>query len=61
MRDTSASRRPIHGLAVLGLLLMLAGIAVAVFVEDWKWIVYGVLVFLALGIVGALLQERARR
>jgi len=51
-------RKPLHPLIALGLIAFIASIAGAVALADWKVVVYGGCAFLALGVIGGLLQER---
>lgn len=48
-------------LALVGLVVWLLAIGAAVFLGDWKLAVYGVLAFLILGIIGALLPQNGPR
>ncbi|GAA1401886.1 hypothetical protein GCM10009613_60970 [Pseudonocardia kongjuensis] len=61
MKDTGPRQPRLHPLSAAGLLVWIAGAGLALFLGDWKWIAYGFLAFLTLGIVGALLQERGTR
>lgn len=53
-------KRKLHPVLALALVVLIAGVAAATALGDWKVLVYGACAFLVLGIVGGMLAERGR-